>query len=154
MPATALFCMVGGTISRTKLIATGMYPMASPCRTRPTSTGTIDEDSAQTSDPTSRMSAEATSTGLRPLMSAILPETGIATPPASRVAVTTQAALLGPVSRSRGRSGWIGMTSDCMSAAHILEKPSTRMMSSGAESVLSGVSRTGSFRIRSHTARM
>ena len=91
-----------------------------------------DDDKAQSSEPASRMSAEATRTGLRPLMSASRPATGMATPPARRVAVTTHAALSGAVSSSRGSSGWTGITSDCMSEAHMLEKPRTRMTAVGA----------------------
>src|SRR5699024_8761691 len=69
--------------------------------------------------------------GFLPKISASRPATGIATAPPSRVAVTTQDVLLAEVSSSSGRSDWIGITSDCIIAAHKLENPSTSTTSSG-----------------------
>jgi hypothetical protein len=76
-------------------------------------------------EPTSRMAADATRTGFLPTRSASRPETGIATAAPSSVAVTTHDALLALVRSRTGSSLWIGMTSDCMSAAQRLLRQRT-----------------------------
>lgn len=102
--------------------------------------GPTEENRAQMREPTARMREDATRIGLRPWMSASRPATGMATPPASSVAVTTQEALDGEVSSIRGKSGCIGITSDCMSEAHKLENPSTKTARIGAAAALGSVS--------------
>jgi hypothetical protein len=129
--ASAVLVILGGVTSRTMLIATGMYPMAIPWSTRPTRTTTKSSETAHSNDPASSTPAEITRIGFLPKMSASRPETGIATAPPRRVAVTTQEVLEALVLSRRGSSDWIGMTRDCMSAAQRLEKPSTTTMSSG-----------------------
>ena len=72
-----------------------MNPIAMPCRARPASIGASESDSAQVTEPTSRMAALVASTRCLPNRSASRPATGIDTAAASRVTVTTQPALDG-----------------------------------------------------------
>jgi hypothetical protein len=119
----------GGATSRASEMATGMNPIATPCSTRPVRTSTRLLDSAVTSEPTSRIAAEVTRTGFLPTRSASRPVTGMATAAPSSVAVTTQEAFDADVPSSWGSSDWMGMTSDCISAAHRLPNARTAMIS-------------------------
>ena len=90
--------------SREKLMATGMWPIARPCSTRPTTPGTSESPTAQITEPMCRMIAETTRTGSRPLRSASCPESGMATPLARSVAVTSRAVFEAEVPSMAGSS--------------------------------------------------
>ena len=103
--AIAVLVMCGGVTSRISAMPTGMNPMAMPCRARPASIGVSVDESAQTTEPTTRIETLATITRCLPYRSPSRPLIGIVTAAVSSVTVTTQPALATDVSRSPGRPG-------------------------------------------------
>ncbi len=79
----------GASSSRIRLMPSGITPAAQPCSARPTIIGTSEELSAPTTDPATSSPRQISSIRRLPNMSPSRPVTGVATAPASRVAVST-----------------------------------------------------------------
>ena len=88
-------------------------------------------DRAAAREPATSSAALRMRTRRLPIMSARRPPMGIATAAASSVAVMTQEAFAVEVFSSCGSSGWIGITSDCMSAATMPPKHRMITVTSG-----------------------
>jgi hypothetical protein len=113
--AVAPLSRSAGSSSRMMLIPSAITPAASPCIARPITIGVSALLSAQTTEPATS-TARLTSSILRlPYMSPSRPTTGVATAPASSVAVIAQAVSDAGALSSSGSFGTSGMTSVCMS---------------------------------------
>lgn len=120
-----------GTVSRMTLMPSGMTPAASPCRARPTIIGPTVSLSAASTEPTTSTPRLTSSMRRLPYMSPRRPMTGVATPPLSRVAVTTQAVRSAVESSRVGSCGTSGTMSVCMSETTIPENARIAMISPG-----------------------
>lgn len=93
----------------------GIAPIATPCRARPTTEGSSDEDIAHSTEP--MIMADRSTSRMRrlPNISPSRPLIGVHTAEARRVTVMTQEALVVDVFRRVGRLGMSGTTRVCMS---------------------------------------
>lgn len=106
----------------------GMAPIANPWSARPTIIGTSAEVRAQSTEPPTITARQSSSSRFLPYRSPSRPMTGVATAPASRVAVITQVASATPVPSSTGRSLMTGTSRVCITATVIPAKARTATM--------------------------
>ncbi len=114
-----------GSSSRMMLIPSGMTPAARPCSARPVTIGSSVSLSAATVDPATSSTRLISSIRRLPYMSPSRPTTGVATAPASSVAVIAQVASALEVPSSEGSFGISGMTRVCISETTMPPRAST-----------------------------
>ncbi len=113
------------------LMPSGITAIDTPWNVRPTIIGTSVSLSAPITDPAISSTRLSSSIRRLPYMSPSRPTTGLATAPASRVAVIAQVASDGEEFSSLGSSGTIGMISVCISETVI--PPSARTQTTAPE---------------------
>ena len=150
MPSVALISAIpeprrsGGSVSRMRLMPSGTALTATPCRARPTRTGTRSEVTAHSTEPTTSSPSVASRTRRLPIMSPSRPAIGVATAPASSVAVITQEAVADVVESSWGSWGTSGTTSVMHSEATSPTDDRTVTTSAGRGAPLPGAESTDS----------